>query len=821
MPKQKIVGFEEGWATLQPTIDRLIEVCEGSDGLVAADVTRREVGLDNKGYMDHNRTVHLMSTQKPPNNWQEQLYRGYTAVYVDYLALVVVPKLRELRGCALIREVGRRWANYLWLAKQMKSMFNFLDRFYTKRNKLPDVRDVAVNAFRDVVLPLVQHQRPVVVRGDDGDVAECDWEGLRVLFGVMDDELKATWEQKQQEPEPELELVRQSTAEQREAAAAAREEEQQSPVMLTPAERQEAQRRGLLSEDVVAELQRLVRAAGGRLQTHDLDKLYKAITGRATGAKAQLAATGKARGLFRSSGGRLQLDGTGAIVEVAEEPQPEPEPEPEPEDDQIRVFCLWASSKEGTAGIGSSMWQEFGQLTKLEDDGLITHQSRTCKNLEEFWEHVERSQLYFGAANHSLWFYRVHVVQMSGHGADGNAGPLKFEADLGETHTTESAEARHQRNCRIAEHVCKYLKPVCVILNACESSDFAHALNEIDPTVVVICWASNAEITTCETLTRQFYQTLKKELKNEKPLRDMCLAAYKSARGILDAKGQLHTKKNRLSASNGTKGLTDWHGDDVKLNSATKPRRFDPESVPTAATLGDNASRHEEHEDEFEVEPWRKDWGELSLQEQTAAEVLGEGALSWPPGPTCKWPAWEDLTAQQQAAAATLGHDADDWPPELLDSDDEDHTAWAADTAAEENDAAFASSVENEAKLAKATSGSWLASKAQQMGEARDRDAMGVLMRAVQAGLLSTSDSEAIENFCCNETIKASTKQARISMYNEAMRRSLFIEGLPVGTTHEQVKRLMQSKLYASPAASQAPDHANGLCSVFVNQPPE
>ncbi len=114
-----------------------------------------------------------------------------------------------------------------------------------------------------------------------------------------------------------------------------------------------------------------------------------------------------------------------------------------------------------------------------------------------------------------------------------------------------------------------------------------------------------------------------------------------------------------------------------------------------------------------------------------------------------------------------------------------------------------------------------MASKAQQMGEARDRDAMGVLMRAVQAGQHSTSDSEAIKNFCYNETIKASTKQARISMYNEAMRRSLFIEGLPVGTSNEQVKRLMQSKLYASPAASQAPDHANGLCSVFVNQPPE
>lgn len=110
-------------------------------------------------------------------------------------------------------------------------------------------------------------------------------------------------------------------------------------------------------------------------------------------------------------------------------------------------------------------------------------------------------------------------------------------------------------------------------------------------------------------------------------------------------------------------------------------------------------------------------------------------------------------------------------------------------------------------------------SKAQQMGEARDGAAMGVLMRGVQSGRYNPSDSEAIKNFCCNEAIKASTKQARISLYNEAMRRSLFIQGLPVGTTNEQVKRLMQSKLYASSAASNAPDHVNGLCSVFVNKP--
>ena len=114
-----------------------------------------------------------------------------------------------------------------------------------------------------------------------------------------------------------------------------------------------------------------------------------------------------------------------------------------------------------------------------------------------------------------------------------------------------------------------------------------------------------------------------------------------------------------------------------------------------------------------------------------------------------------------------------------------------------------------------------MSSKAQQMGEARDASAMGVLMRAVHAGHHTPAAAEAITNFCHNEAIKAGTKQARINMYNAAMRRSLFVEGLPVGTSIEQVKRLMQSKLFASPMGSHALDNASALCSVFLNKPPD
>ena len=106
-------------------------------------------------------------------------------------------------------------------------------------------------------------------------------------------------------------------------------------------------------------------------------------------------------------------------------------------------------------------------------------------------------------------------------------------------------------------------------------------------------------------------------------------------------------------------------------------------------------------------------------------------------------------------------------------------------------------------------------SKAQQMGEARDRDAMKVLIRALHEH--SVGDQQAIRNFCSNATIKDGVKQARINMFKEAASRSLFIEGLPVGTSREVVKALMETNLRAATLAVASSSFE--LCSVFVNKP--
>ncbi len=110
----------------------------------------------------------------------------------------------------------------------------------------------------------------------------------------------------------------------------------------------EPQRRGPLSEAIVAELRELVAAAGGRLHAgQGLDRLYQKFPS----AKAQLAATGKLRGLAESSGGRLQFvpgefGGAGAIVEGDEQPQLEPQSFTSSSGEDEEVMDSWDCSEE-------------------------------------------------------------------------------------------------------------------------------------------------------------------------------------------------------------------------------------------------------------------------------------------------------------------------------------------------------------------------------------------------------------------------------------------------------------------------------------------
>lgn len=99
----------------------------------------------------------------------------------------------------------------------------------------------------------------------------------------------------------------------------------------------------------------------------------------------------------------------------------------------------------------------------------------------------------------------------------------------------------------------------------------------------------------------------------------------------------------------------------------------------------------------FEMDPFSKEWAELSAEERAAAAVLGGGEFSWPPGSERVWPGWGELTEAQRGAATALGQEEEDWPPEAAESDDE-QANWGSDDG---GDDAFAVSAQDEAAKAK------------------------------------------------------------------------------------------------------------------------
>ena len=110
------------------------------------------------------------------------------------------------------------------------------------------------------------------------------------------------------------------------------------------------------------------------------------------------------------------------------------------------------------------------------------------------------------------------------------------------------------------------------------------------------------------------------------------------------------------------------------------------------------SSSDEEGSVEFELDPWQKEWAELSAEEQKAAAVLGGGEFAWPPGSERTWPTWAELTEAQRLAATTLGQEEEDWPPEAADSDEE-QLGWG--DADDDDEDSFATSAHEEAQKAK------------------------------------------------------------------------------------------------------------------------
>eukprot|EP01052_Picozoa_sp_SAG31_P002136 SAG31_NODE_72_length_27821_cov_26.870572_12_plen_453_part_00 len=140
----QLVELEEGWAQIEAgaiaTLHKILE-----DDMAGGHK------FDNSEYMNYFTLVYNMCTQKPPHNYSEELYRRYKKAISDYLTAKVLPAVRAQAGLNMLKEIGKRWNHHKINVKWMKNFFSYLDRFHTKRQNLPQMREVGMQCFKDVI----------------------------------------------------------------------------------------------------------------------------------------------------------------------------------------------------------------------------------------------------------------------------------------------------------------------------------------------------------------------------------------------------------------------------------------------------------------------------------------------------------------------------------------------------------------------------------------------------------------------------------------------------------------------------------------------
>ena len=129
-----IIPLEEGWARLEAGLRR----CEGFiDG--AKSVSSRE-------YSALYVTAYTMCTQKPPNNWSADLYQRYRVDAQQFSARAVA-RLAGKQGDQYVAALFVVWKSFEMYARFAEHMFKYLDRFYVKRSRMPEIQDVVSLAF--------------------------------------------------------------------------------------------------------------------------------------------------------------------------------------------------------------------------------------------------------------------------------------------------------------------------------------------------------------------------------------------------------------------------------------------------------------------------------------------------------------------------------------------------------------------------------------------------------------------------------------------------------------------------------------------------
>eukprot|EP00742_Colponemidia_sp_Colp-10_P006100 GILJ01006527.1.p1 GENE.GILJ01006527.1~~GILJ01006527.1.p1 ORF type:complete len:771 (+),score=137.34 GILJ01006527.1:897-3209(+) len=136
------VSLEDGWNTLRR---------EGIERLQSVIDSGYQVSFNNHDYVKLYTLVYTLCTDKAVPNVPASLYERFEDSLKDYLGKKILPGISRLRQESMLRQFNTRWSQYKILQKWMVKFFNYLDRFYIKRQSLPSLDELTLTTFRDLV----------------------------------------------------------------------------------------------------------------------------------------------------------------------------------------------------------------------------------------------------------------------------------------------------------------------------------------------------------------------------------------------------------------------------------------------------------------------------------------------------------------------------------------------------------------------------------------------------------------------------------------------------------------------------------------------
>ncbi|XP_047261495.1 cullin-1-like, partial [Capsicum annuum] len=89
----KIIELDEGWEIMQKGITKMKKILEG-----------QQHSFSSEDSIMLYTTVYNMCTQKPPNDYAQQLYDKYKEVFEEYINSTVLPALREKHDELMLME---------------------------------------------------------------------------------------------------------------------------------------------------------------------------------------------------------------------------------------------------------------------------------------------------------------------------------------------------------------------------------------------------------------------------------------------------------------------------------------------------------------------------------------------------------------------------------------------------------------------------------------------------------------------------------------------------------------------------------------------